>query len=215
MRSKGGNPAKVAWLVIAGLLVFMVAFAAGCGSSDDSTTAGQSDALTEVGKGEGELNLIAWAGYVEDGSTDPKVDWVTDFEKETGCQVNVKVAGTSDEMVELMRSGQYDGVSASGNATARLVDGGDVAPVNTDLVPNYADRLRRPQGPAVQHLRRRQLRHPARSRGEPADVEHGRRIRTSTARPGRRSSIRRSRPSTRARSASTTTRSTSPTRRCT
>ena len=137
MRSKGGNPAKVAWLVIAGLLVFMLAFAAGCGSSDDSTTADQSDALTELGKGEGEVDLIGWAGYAEDGSTDPKVDWVTDFEKETGCDVNFKVAGTSDEMVELMRSGQYDGVSASGNATARLVEAGDVAPVNTDLVPNY------------------------------------------------------------------------------
>ena len=137
MRSKGGNPAKVAWLVIAGLLVFMLAFAAGCGSSDDSTSGDQSDALSELGKGEGEVDLIAWAGYVEDGSTDPKVDWVTDFEKQTGCEVNVKVAGTSDEMVELMRTGQYDGVSASGNATARLVDGGDVAPVNVDLVPNY------------------------------------------------------------------------------
>jgi putative spermidine/putrescine transport system substrate-binding protein len=137
MRSKGGNPAKVAWLVIAGLLVFMLAFAAGCGSGDDSTSS-ESDALTEVGEPEGQVDLIAWAGYVEDGSTDPKVDWVTDFEKESGCEVNVKVGGTSDEMVELMRTGQYDGVSASGNATARLVEGGDVAPVNTDLVPNYA-----------------------------------------------------------------------------
>jgi len=51
--------------------------------------------------------------------------------------VNVKVGDTSDQMVDLMRTGQYDGVSASGNATARLVDGGDVAPVNVDLVPNY------------------------------------------------------------------------------
>ena len=90
-------------------------------------------------KGEGELNLIAWAGYVEDGSTDPKVDWVSDFEKQTGCQVNVKIGNTSDEMVQLMRTGEYDGVSASGDATLRLIDGGDVAPVNTDLVPNYAD----------------------------------------------------------------------------
>ena len=85
------------------------------------------------------MNLIAWAGYVEDGSTDPKVDWVSDFEKETGCQVNVKVGNTSDEMVTLMRTGNYDGVSASGDATLRLIAGGDVAPVNTDLVPNYAD----------------------------------------------------------------------------
>ncbi len=93
----------------------------------------------QLGKGEGEVNLVAWAGYVEDGSTDPKVDWVSDFEKQTGCKVNVKVGNTSDEMVQLMRTGQYDGVSASGDATLRLIDGGDVAPVNTDLVPNYAD----------------------------------------------------------------------------
>jgi putative spermidine/putrescine transport system substrate-binding protein len=85
------------------------------------------------------VNLIAWAGYVEDGSTDPKVDWVTDFEKETGCKVNTKIGNTSDEMVTLMRTGKYDGVSASGDATLRLIAGGDVDPVNTDLVPNYKD----------------------------------------------------------------------------
>ena len=139
MRTEGGRgPARLAWLAVAGVLAILAAFAVGCGSSDDSSSSDSSDMPTEVGAGEGELNLIAWAGYVEDGSSDPKVDWVTDFEKETGCQVNAKVAGTSDEMVELMRSGQYDGVSASGNATARLVEGGDVAPVNVDLVPNYA-----------------------------------------------------------------------------
>ena len=85
------------------------------------------------------MNLIAWAGYVEDGSTDPKVDWVSDFEKQTGCKVNVKIGNTSDEMVTLMRTGKYDGVSASGDATLRLVAGDDVEPVNTDLVPNYKD----------------------------------------------------------------------------
>jgi putative spermidine/putrescine transport system substrate-binding protein len=90
-----------------------------------------------LGKGEGQLNIIAWAGYAEDGSDDPKVDWVTPFEKKTGCKVNVKIGDTSDEMVQLMRTGQYDGVSASGDATLRLIYGGDVAPVNTDLVPNY------------------------------------------------------------------------------
>ena len=95
--------------------------------------------LDKLGKGEGEVDLIAWAGYVEDGSTDPEVDWVSDFEKKTGCNVNVKVGNTSDEMVTLMRTGQYDGVSASGDATLRLIAAGDVAPVNTDLIPNYAD----------------------------------------------------------------------------
>jgi putative spermidine/putrescine transport system substrate-binding protein len=94
---------------------------------------------TELGEGEGEVNLIAWAGYVEDGSTDPAVDWVTGFEEETGCQVNVKLGNSSDEMVQLMQSGEYDGVSASGDATLRLIAGGEVSPVNTDLIPNYAD----------------------------------------------------------------------------
>ena len=111
-------------------------------------------ALDKLGAGEGEVDLIAWAGYVEDGSTDPKVDWVSDFEKETGCQVNAKIGNTSDEMVTLMRTGQYDGVSASGDATLRLIAGGDVAPVNTDLVPNYADVFDGAQGPAVEQRRR-------------------------------------------------------------
>jgi putative spermidine/putrescine transport system substrate-binding protein len=134
MRKLRRNPAGAAWVVVAALVAFMLAFA-GCGGDDDDDSG--DEALSEVGKGEGELDLVAWVGYVEDGSTDPKVDWVTDFEKETGCQTNVKTAGTSDEMIDLMRTGEYDGVSASGNASLRLVEGGDVAPVNTDLVPNY------------------------------------------------------------------------------
>src|SRR5690242_13947348 len=83
-----------------------------------------------VGKGEGQLNIIVWAGYAEK-------QWVKPFEQATGCQTNVKIGNTSDQMVSLMKTGQYDGVSASGDATLRLIYGGDVAPVNTDLVPNY------------------------------------------------------------------------------
>src|SRR5215210_3896461 len=124
--------------------------AAGCGSDDDEaggagttaaeTTGGTPEGMLQsVGEGEGRVDLIIWAGYAEDGSTDQKVDWVTDFEQETGCQVNVKLGNTSDEMVTLMRTGQYDGVSASGDATLRLIAAGDVAPVNTDLIENYAD----------------------------------------------------------------------------
>jgi putative spermidine/putrescine transport system substrate-binding protein len=112
--------------VVAGLLAMMLLFA-GCGSDDDG---GGGEELQKVGKGEGQVNLIAWAGYVEP-------EWSKPFEQKTGCKVNAKVAGTSDEMVQLMRTGEYDGVSASGNATARLVEGGDVDPVNVDLVPNY------------------------------------------------------------------------------
>jgi putative spermidine/putrescine transport system substrate-binding protein len=121
---------------LAGLVVLLAFAAAGCGGDGGSKN---ESAKKEVGAGEGKLNLIAWAGYVEDGSTDPKQDWVTPFEQQTGCQTSVKVAGSSDEMVTLMRTGGYDGVSASGDASLRLVAGGDVAPVNVDLVPNYKD----------------------------------------------------------------------------
>ena len=92
-----------------------------------------------LGENEGEVSVLAWPGYAEDGSTDPAVDWVTPFEKTTGCDVTVKTFATSDEAVQLMKSGEYDVVSASGDASLRLIAAGDVEPINTDLVPNYAD----------------------------------------------------------------------------
>src|SRR6478752_1308938 len=120
-----------------------------CSSSSKSSSSGGGQAASgqkppsvpvasSVGAGEGALNIIAWAGYAESGQNDPKVDWVHPFEQQTGCKVNVKIGNTSDEMVQLMRTGQYDGVSASGDATLRLTYAGDVSPVNTDLVPSYA-----------------------------------------------------------------------------
>jgi putative spermidine/putrescine transport system substrate-binding protein len=111
----------------------------GSAAASGSRAAPPKEAMaTSVGKGEGALNIIVWAGYAEDGSDDKTVDWVHPFEQSTGCKVNAKVGNTSDEMVTLMKTGQYDGVSASGDATLRLIYGGDVAPVNTSLVPNYA-----------------------------------------------------------------------------
>ena len=123
--------------------VALLASSCGDSKSDSGSSSGDSSAkpatLAKIGKGEGELAIIAWAGYAENGSTSPDYDWVTPFEKESGCKVTVKVGNTSDEMVELMRSGDYDGVSASGNASQRLIEAGDVSPVNTDLLTNYPD----------------------------------------------------------------------------
>lgn len=91
----------------------------------------------EVGKGEGQVNIVAWAGYLESGATDKAYDWVTDFEKATSCKVNVKTAGTSDEMVALMNEGGFDLVTASGDASLRLIAGKRVQPINTDLIPSW------------------------------------------------------------------------------
>ena len=89
---------------------------------------------TSIGAGEGELNLIIWAGYAERGEVDPAYDWVTPFETATGCTVNTTDMTDSNNGVSLMQSGDYDGISASGDATTRLIAGGIAAPVNTTLL---------------------------------------------------------------------------------
>jgi putative spermidine/putrescine transport system substrate-binding protein len=104
-----------------------------------------AEMLKEIGKGEGQVNIIAWPGYIERGETDKAYDWVTGFEKETGCKVNVKTAATSDEMVALMNEGGFDLVTASGDASLRLVAGKRVQPVNIDLIKSWStvdDRLK-------------------------------------------------------------------------
>ena len=132
-------------LKIAAATAAVAMVAAGCGGSSDSSSSSSAQApggaayAGPVGDGEGTVNVLAWPGYVEDGSTDPNVDWVTDFETETGCVVNVKTFGTSDEAVKLMQGGGWDVVSASGDATLRLIYGENVQPLNADLVPSYAE----------------------------------------------------------------------------
>ena len=93
--------------------------------------------MTAVGPGEGQVNIIAWAGYIERGETDKAYDWVSEFEKATSCKVNVKTAATSDEMVALMNEGGFDLVTASGDASLRLIAGKRVQPVNVDLIPSW------------------------------------------------------------------------------
>ncbi len=90
-----------------------------------------------LGEGEGRLDIVAWPGYIERGESDKAYDWVSGFEKETGCKVSVKTAATSDEMVSLMTKGGYDLVTASGDASLRLIVGKRVQPINTALIPNW------------------------------------------------------------------------------
>jgi putative spermidine/putrescine transport system substrate-binding protein len=104
---------------------------------------------------EGQLDIVAWPGYVERGESDKAYDWVTQFEADTGCKVNVKVASTSDEMVTLMSSGApppsppgdaswppagnapYDLVTASGDASLRLIRGGTVQPIGLERIKSF------------------------------------------------------------------------------
>ncbi|HEY1330971.1 MAG TPA: ABC transporter substrate-binding protein [Actinomycetota bacterium] len=148
-------------LTVTGAVAASIAFvAAACGgSSGSSSTGGSSPSAagglgqpptatmappTSVGAGEGQLNIVAWEGYAQP-------QWVRPFEQQTGCQVNAKYAGSSNEMVSLMSNGgggQYDLVSASGDADLRLIYGGDVRPVNVNLIPSWNDFLDFMKSPA-------------------------------------------------------------------
>lgn len=103
-----------------------------------AVAASAEEMMTAVGEGEGFVDIVAWPGYIERGQTDAKFDWVSDFEAKTSCQVRVKTANTSDEMVALMNEGGFDLVTASGDASLRLISGKRVQPINTDLVPSWS-----------------------------------------------------------------------------
>src|SRR2546426_1256070 len=129
----------------------LVVILAACGGTTSSPgpaasqppTAGMKPPTT-IGAGEGQLNLIAWEGYAEK-------DWVKPFQQQTGCQVNAKYAGSSDEMVALMKGGgggQYDMVSSSGDADLRILYAGDAHPVNINLIPSWKDFFPAFQSPA-------------------------------------------------------------------
>jgi putative spermidine/putrescine transport system substrate-binding protein len=137
---------KAVRLLAVTAVVSMVAVACSNDSSSTATSAGGSTSTgaATIGPGEGALSLIAWPGYTEDS-------WVKPFEQDTGCQVDVKYGNTSDDMVNLMRQGGgtlYDGVSASGDASNRLIAGGDVAAIDTSMFADYADVMPSLQSPA-------------------------------------------------------------------
>jgi putative spermidine/putrescine transport system substrate-binding protein len=111
----------------------LLAGALGCASA----LAAEAAPLQAVGAGEGFVDIVAWPGYIERGDTDKAYDWVTGFEKKTGCKVRVKTANTSDEMVALMNEGGFDLVTASGDASLRLVAGKRVQEINTGLIPSW------------------------------------------------------------------------------
>ena len=96
-----------------------------------------AEPLQRIGSAEGVVDIVAWPGYIERGQTDENFDWVSGFESKTGCKVRIKTAGTSDEMVALMNEGGFDLVTASGDASLRLIAGKRVQEVNIDLIPSW------------------------------------------------------------------------------
>jgi len=124
------------------VLVAALAAALCVPASGVSSAQGGPTMITKAGKNEGTLNLIAWEGYTYK-------QWANPFTKATGCKVHSKFGGSSDEMVTLMRTGQYDAVSASGDASLRLIVGKDVRAIDPKLIPDYKNFI--PQLKAPSH----------------------------------------------------------------
>ena len=103
-----------------------------------STEAPAATVAPTAAKPEGEVDIVDWPGYIERGANDPNYDWVTGFEKQTGCMVKVKDAATSDEMVQLMNGGGFDLVTSSGDADLRLIYGGSVQQIDISRIPSYS-----------------------------------------------------------------------------
>ncbi|NUS73116.1 MAG: extracellular solute-binding protein [Corynebacteriales bacterium] len=119
------------------LSVCMLLALTACG--DDSDTDSTPKALSSLGESENQLTLLAMPGHAERGTSDPEQDWVTAFEKETGCQTAVTTATDVTELEELARTGEYDAVAAPGEISRALIEDEEVAPVNTTLLENYDD----------------------------------------------------------------------------
>ena len=136
----GGRDESMRNLRVPVLVVAIAMLLAACGGDEGGAGA---TPISEIGEGEGELNLVIWAGYAERGDSDAAYDWVTPFEDETGCIVNTQDMTDSNNGVSLIESGEYDGISASGDATTRLIAGGLAAPVDTEHLRELRRRLRR------------------------------------------------------------------------
>ena len=128
------------------LLVTAVLVLASCASDEEPTT----DVLAQpksnadfyagpIGESETNLNVLVWPGYAEDGSVDPVIDWVTPFEKFTGCDVSVRTFNTSEEAIQLMQEGGYDVIAASSDVSFNFIETKIVQAINTDLLENYQD----------------------------------------------------------------------------
>ena len=123
-------------MTVVGLVAVATAFAVPAAT----VKASANGMPTSIGKGEGKLNLIEWPAYA-----DPS--FAKKFEQQTGCIIHRKDAGTSQDMFALMHAngggggGQYDLVSASGDASLRLIYAHDVQAVNVGLVPSWKNFL--------------------------------------------------------------------------
>ena len=114
------------WATIGAVSVLALAIpVTGIGSGS-----GPAQLPKRIGKGEGSLVLLQWPGYSH-------ASFAADYERETGCKITRRDASSSADMVDLMKRGPYDLVSASGDVSGELIRRRYVRPVNVKLIPQW------------------------------------------------------------------------------
>jgi putative spermidine/putrescine transport system substrate-binding protein len=129
------------------LAVVALAAIVGAFAVTAATVQAGSGLPSTIGKGEGRLNVIEWPYYTYK-------TFAHKFEVQTGCKIHRQDAGSSGEMFALMHAngggggGQYDLVSASGDASLRLIYARDVKAINIHLIPSWKQFLKVFKSPA-------------------------------------------------------------------
>lgn len=131
-------------IAIAAVLAMVGAACSKSGSDADSSSSAASGLMRYDPNAtlEDELDIIVWDGYAEPG-------WVKPFEEQTGCTVKATIKTSSDDMYSAMvnQPGQFDGVSASGDATNRLIAAKAVSPIDVNSFPSYTQMMPSLQSP--------------------------------------------------------------------
>jgi putative spermidine/putrescine transport system substrate-binding protein len=142
----GGRRAARRLSAVLPALAGVVLLVAGCSGGSGTHAGGAAPAGTagtassSASASQNMLRLVVPPGPVQNGNVIPQVDWVTPFQKQTGCQVYLKNANSDAQAAKDITTGgsYYSGVLASPEVAGQLISTKAVAPLNTALIPGFS-----------------------------------------------------------------------------
>jgi putative spermidine/putrescine transport system substrate-binding protein len=128
-------------LAVAGLMILLAA-CSGTRTGKTSADASPSPTSPTSTTNPDFIRLVVPPGPVQDGSVDAKMDWVTPFEKQSGCLVELRSADTDADAYHDLTYGignsYYDGILASPEVAGQLMGAKAVAPLDTTRISGYS-----------------------------------------------------------------------------
>jgi len=128
-------------LVVAGVMTLLAA-CSGTRTGPPEASASPSPTGPTSTSNPNYIRIVVPPGAVQDGSVNPKMDWVTPFEEQSGCLVELRSADTDADAYKDLTYGignsYYDGILASPEVAGQLEQAKAVAPLKTAQVTGYA-----------------------------------------------------------------------------